>query len=74
MSNKTTPKYSESLKDLAKRDPFFARAVHNAFAELVIKTKKQVKINFAYLLVVISSMSMTQGLNFHVLGASIKDV
>jgi len=44
VSNKTTPKYSESLKDLAKRDPFFARAVHNAFAELVIKTKKQASL------------------------------
>ena len=42
VSNKVTgpPKYSDFLKDLARREPFFARAVHEALADLVMKTKE----------------------------------
>jgi len=34
------PKYSEWLKDMAKRDQFFAKEIHDKLAELVMKTKE----------------------------------
>ena len=34
------PKYSDFVKDFAKREPFFARAVHDSLAQLVAKTKE----------------------------------
>ena len=34
------PRYSDFVKDFAKREPFFARAVHDSLAQLVAKTKE----------------------------------
>lgn len=34
------PKYSETLKEMARKDQFFAKEIHDKLTELVIKTKE----------------------------------
>merc|ERR1719259_1541223 len=34
------PKYSETLKEMARKDQFFAKEIHDKLTELVVKTKE----------------------------------
>lgn len=39
VSTRVLPKYSETLKDMARKDQFFAKEVHDKLTDLVIKAK-----------------------------------